>query len=165
MRTVGCEPDKKTLTSNMLSRLTISSLTFLILTNFASCQNKSQQTIATKQTDTTKFATDDFFKQVEQLDEFKQEEKRVDSITKVSQIPIKVSVDIVDSSFLDEDRGRNISLAFINEQYPYESRIMYTIKFDKSKKKIIAIIKDKKQLEHSDLALPGDLPLPLKQKN
>jgi hypothetical protein len=149
----------------MLSRLTISLLTFLILTNFASCQNKSQQTNATKQTDTTKFATDDFFKQVLQLDEFKQEEKRVDSISKVSQIPIKVSVDIVDRSFLDEDRGRNISLAFINEQYPYERRIMYTIKFDKNKKKIIAIIKDKKQFEQSDLALPGDLPLPSKQKN
>ena len=149
----------------MLSRLTISLLTVLILTNFASCQNKSQQTISTKQTDTTKFATDDFFKQVLQLDEFKQEEKRVDSISKLSQIPIKVSVDIMDSSFLDEDKGKNISLAFISEQYPYERRIMYTIKFGKNKKEIIAIIKDKKQFEQSDLALPGDIPLPSKQKN
>jgi hypothetical protein len=137
--TLVVSPDK-TSTSNMISRLTISLLTVLILTNFASCQNKSQQTIATKQTGTTKFATDNFFKQVLQLDEFKQEEKRLDSISKISQIPIKVSVEIVDNSFLDEDKGKNISLAFINEQYPYERRIMYTIKFDKSKKKIIAII-------------------------
>lgn len=149
----------------MLSRLTIFLLTVLILTNFASCQNKSQQSISTQKTNTTKFATDDFFKQVLQLDEFKQEEKRVDSMSKLSQIPIKVSVDIVDSSFLDEDKGKNISLAFINEQYPYERRIMYTIKFDKEEKKIIAIIKDKKQFEKSDLPLPENIPLPPIQKN
>ena len=149
----------------MLSKLTLALLTFFILTNFASCQNKAQQTTATKQTDTARFATDDFFKLVLQLDEFKREEKRVDSMNKISQVPIKVSVDIVDSSFLDEDKGKNISLAFINEQYPFDRRTVYTVKFDNSKKEIIAIIKDKKQSEQFDLASPGDLPLPSKRKN
>ena len=149
----------------MLSKLAIAFLTFFILTNFASCQNKAQQTTATKQTDTARFATDDFFKQVLQLDEFKREEKRVDSMNKISQVPIKVSVDIVDSSFLDEDKGKNISLAFINEQYPFDRRTVYTVKFDNSKKEIIAIIKDKKQSEQFDLPLPEDLPLPSKRKD
>jgi len=159
---VGSKPEN--LNFYMLSKLTLALLTFFILTNLASCQNKAQQTTATKQTDTARFATD-FFKQVLQLDEFKREEKRVDSMNKISQVPIKVSVDIVDSSFLDEDKGKNISLAFINEQYPFDRRTVYTVKFDNSKKEIIAIIKDKKQSEQFDLASPGDLPLPSKRKN
>ncbi len=94
-----------------------------------------------------------------QLNEFKQEQKRVDSINKNSKVPIKVSVDIVDSSFLDGDKGKNISLAFIIEQYPYENRTMYTVKFDKNKKKIVAINKEKKQFEKPDLAAPENIPL------
>ena len=96
------------------------------------------------------------------LDEFKQEQRRVDSIKKVSGIPVKVSVDVVDSSFLQEDKGKNISLVFINEQYPYDNRIMYTIKFDKDKQKIISVDKEKKQFEKSDLAKPEDIVLPNK---
>jgi len=54
-----------------------------------------------------------------QLDEFKQEQKQVDSIKKISKFPVQLHVDIIQSSFLDEDKGQNISLAFINEDYPY----------------------------------------------
>lgn len=146
----------------MISPLTVSLLTIFILTTHASCQNKSQQANSSKERSTTELTTDDFFNQVLQLDEFKLEEKRADSISKISKTPIKVSVDIIDSSFLDEDKGKNISLAFINEQYPYDKRIMYTIKFDKDKKKIIAINKDKKQFEKTDVAALEDLPLPSK---
>ncbi len=149
----------------MLSRLILCLLTVLIVTNFASCQDKIQQTDLPKQADTTKFATDGFFKQVMQLSEFKQEEKRVDSINKISQVQIKVSIHILDSSFLDGDKGKNISIAFINEQYPYDTRIMYTVKFDKDKKKIISITKENKQFEQADFSSPQDLPLPSKQKN
>lgn len=119
----------------MISRLTLFSYLIFFLTTYASCQNLNQQTSPDKQSDSTKFGSDDFFKQVLQLEEIKQEQKRVDSMSKISKVPIKVSVDIVDSSFLNEDKGKNISLAFINEQYPYDSKTVYTIKFDKSKKK------------------------------
>jgi hypothetical protein len=98
------------------------------------------------------------------LDEFKQEQKRVDSIKKTSGVPVKLHVDIVDSSFLSEDKGKNISLAFINEDYPYNhNQTIYTIKFDRDKQKIISIDKDKKQFEQSNLAVPKDIPLPPKQ--
>ena len=147
---------------HMISRLTFFSFSIFILATQVACQNPSSQTSSTRQSDTTKFATDNFFKQVMLLDEFKQEQKRVDSIKKVSGIPVKVSVDIVDSSFLQEDKGKNISLAFINEQYPYDNRIIYTIKFDKGQQKIISINKDKKQFEKSDLAKPEDIVLPNK---
>ncbi|PWT76087.1 MAG: hypothetical protein C5B59_07395 [Bacteroidetes bacterium] len=86
------------------------------------------------------------------------EQKRVDSINKISTIPLKLSINIVDSSFLKEDSGKNISLAFITEDYPYDHRILYTIKFDRLSKKIISIQKDKTQFE-SDVSAPADIPL------
>ena len=144
----------------MISKLTFFSLSIFILTTQVACQNSSSQASSIKESDTTRLASDELFKQVMLLDEFKQEQKRVDSIKKVSGIPVKVSVDIVDSSFLQEDKGKNISVAFINEQYPYDNRIMYTIKFDKNKQKIISVNKDKKQFEKSDLAKPEDIVLP-----
>jgi hypothetical protein len=145
----------------MLSKLTILSILFFVLTRTAFCQNLNQ---STKQTDTTKFSTDIIFKQIMTLDEFKQEQKRVDSIKKTSGVPVKLHVDIVDSSFLSEDKGKNISLAFINEDYPYNhNQTIYTIKFDRDKQKIISIDKDKKQFEQSNLAVPKDIPLPPKQ--
>jgi hypothetical protein len=145
----------------MLSKLTILSILFFVLTRTAFCQNLNQ---STKQTDTTKFSTDIIFKQIMTLDEFKQEQKRVDSIKKTSGVPVKLHVEIVDSSFLSEDKGKNISLAFINEDYPYNhNQTIYTIKFDRDKQKIISIDKDKKQFEQSNLAVPKDIPLPPKQ--
>ncbi len=105
-------------------------------------------------------ATDSLFKQILRLDEFKNEENRVDSIKRATAIAINLHIDIVDSSFLEEDNGKNISLAFINEDYPYDhNRTVYTIKFDKDRLKIISIDKDKKQFEQSDFEMPKDIPL------
>lgn len=134
------------------------------MTSEISCQNKSQQTSSTIQKDTTKLVTNELFKQIMELDEFKREEKRADSISRISKMPVKVSVDIIDSSFYEEDKGKNISLAFINEQYPYDQLVMYTVKYDKDKKKVISINKEKKSFERSEnLGAPEDLPLPAKQ--
>jgi hypothetical protein len=146
----------------MFIRLTIYLCLALVCTNNVSCQTSSQKTNSTKTVDPTKLATDDFFHQVLQLNEFKQEQKRADSISKISSVSIKVSVDIVDNSFLDEDKRKHISLAFINEQYPYENRTMYIVKFDKDRKKIISIDKQEKQFGKDDLAAPEDIPLPTK---
>lgn len=148
----------------MYSKLTTSLILFSILTVHASCQNTNHSTDKGKQIDTTKFSTEFFFNQVMQLDEFKQEQIRVDSIKKATGVPVKFHVDIVDSSCLTEDKGKNISLAFINEDYPYDhNRTMYTIKFDKDKKKIISADKDKKQFEQSRSSGPEDIPLLTKQ--
>lgn len=149
----------------MISKLIFFAFSIFILSTQVACQNTSSQTSSTKQSDTTKSGTNNFFKQVMLLDEFKQEQKRVDSIKRASGVPVKLHVDIVDSSFLDEDKGRNISLAFINEDYPYNhNQTMYTIKFDKDKQKIISIDKNIKLFEQSDLAKPEDIVLPNKNK-
>lgn len=148
----------------MVSRLVSSFLTIFILTSEISCQDKAQHASSTKQKDTTKLGNNEFFRQILELDEFKREEKRADSISKISKMPVKVSVEIIDSSFYEEDKGKNICLAFINEQYPYDRLVMYTVKYDKDKKKIISINREKKSFERSEnLGAPEDLPLPAKQ--
>lgn len=140
----------------MLAKLIIYLFTASILTGASSCQT------STDNQETTKPSTEGFFDMVLQPDEFKQEQRRVDSINKISKIPVQVTVQIIDSSFLAEDMGENISLAFITEQYPYDNRIMHTVKFDKVRKKITAINKYEKQFEKSDLATPDDIFLPAK---
>ena len=127
----------------MTSKLTTLLILFFVLTMYVSCKNSNQ----TKNTDTIKSSNEAFFKQVTQLDEFKQEQKRVDSIMKTSGFPAKFHVEIFDSSFLNGYKGKNISLALIIEDYPYNhSQTMYTIKFDKGKQKIISIDKGKKAI-------------------
>jgi hypothetical protein len=138
----------------MLNRLSTYLLTAFILANISSCQS------STKQKGTAKSSTSDFFNQISQLDEFKQENKRIDSIKKSSQIQVSVEVEIVNSSFLDEDKGKNIALAFINEKSPFDSKIIYTVKFDKDKKKIIAVNKNEKQVEKPEFTKPEDIHLP-----
>lgn len=138
----------------MTTRLTTLSILLFVLIIHASCQNIIQQKNTIK--------SESFFQQISQLNEFKLEDKRIDSIKKATLVPVKISVEIIDSSFLNEDIGKNISLGFINEEYPFDKRVTYTIKFDKTKQKIISIVDNRKQLEKSDLTLPQDIPLPKK---
>ena len=141
----------------MSYKLTILLITFFVSTTNAFCQNSKE---LIKQKEIKKLANESLFKQIIRLNEFKNEENRVDSIKRATAIVINLHIDIVDSSFLEEDKGKNISLAFINEDYPYDhNRTVYTIKFDKDRLKIISIDKDKKQFEQSDLELPKDIPL------
>ena len=149
----------------MISKLLCFSFSIFFLSTKGVSQDTSSQLQSTRQADTLKDLNETFFKQIMQLDEFKQEQKQVDSIKKISKFPVQLHVDIVQSSFLDEDKGQNISLAFINEDYPYNhNQTIYTIKFDKDKQKIILIRKNKKQFEQSDLVNPKDMVLPNKHK-
>jgi hypothetical protein len=143
----------------MTSRLAIFPLLILALAINASCQNTGKP--SAKGNDSIQGGADVFFKQIQQLDEFKSEEKRADSINKKTQTQIKVSVDIMGTSFFKEDSGKNVSLAFINENWPYEQRTIYTVKFDKQKQKIISVDKNKKGKGQPDLPMtPEDIPLP-----
>jgi hypothetical protein len=138
-------------------KLTVLLITFFVSFTNAFCQNSKE---LIKKKEMKNLATDSLFKQILRLDEFKNEENRVDSIKRATAIAINLHIDIVDSSFLEEDNGKNISLAFINEDYPYDhNRTVYTIKFDKDRLKIISIDKDKKQFEQSDFEMPKDIPL------
>jgi hypothetical protein len=136
--------------SDMFSKYVTLLIMIFLLTIRASCQNKNQPS-----------ATGYFMNQIVHTDEYKNEQKRVDSIKMASGISVHFHIDIVDSSFFIEDKGKNISIAFINEDYPYDpNQTIYTIKFDKDKQKIISIVKAKRPPEQSDLAAPKDLVLP-----
>jgi hypothetical protein len=134
-------------------------LKIYILAGFALANSSSCQT-STKQRDSANAEKENILNMVSQLQEFKQTEKRVDSINKISKVQIKLVIEIMDSSFLEEDKGKNISLAFITAQYPYDNRIIYTVKFDKDKKSITSIDKNGKQLGGADLPIIKDMPLP-----
>ena len=136
--------------SDMFSKYVTLLIMIFLLTIHASCQNKNQPS-----------ATGYFLNQIVHLNEYKNEQKRVDSIKMASGMSMHLQIDIVESSFFIEDKGKNISIAFINEDYPYDSnQTIYTIKFDKDKQKIISIDKAKRPPEQSDLAAPKDLVLP-----
>ncbi|MDF2193473.1 hypothetical protein [Paraflavitalea sp. CAU 1676] len=140
--------------SYMTTRHTIYLSVAILIATCMACQTSP------KSEDTSNPGTEDFAKLVTQLDEFKQEQKRIDSINKKSAFPVTVSIEIIDTSFFDEDKGKNISLAFITEQHPYEKRTMYTVKYDKDNKKIVTVTKAHKQFEKTDAGTPEDVPLP-----
>ncbi len=81
----------------------------------------------------------EFFKKLENLDEFKIAEKRIDSL-KSEGIEAEISISILKKSYYKEDSLKNISLAFINEGLDYSSNILYTIKFNRDNYKILSII-------------------------
>lgn len=118
----------------------------------ASCQN----TIPTEKSDAKQIKPEQLIKQITQLEEFKLAQKEIDSIKRVSNIPLDISIGIIDSSFLKEDEGKGISLAFIQQQSKYENRILYTIKFDKRNQKIISVERSKEKSKLTDLPLPSD---------
>jgi len=123
----------------------------IIVTFHVSCQSHPNSQIPNQNW------KDMFLMQITQLQETKSEQVRIDSLKKILQIPVSFSIEIIDSSFFENDKGKNISLAFLNEQSPYDSRITYTIKFDKSVKKIISIEKNK--MVQSNVAKPPDEPI------
>jgi hypothetical protein len=92
--------------------------------------------------DSTKLSSNNFLRQIMQLDQFKQEQKRVDSLKELSPGSTAFHVDIIDSSFLSKDKGKNISLGLIIEDQRYNQKeTIYTIRFDKTQQKIISIDK------------------------
>lgn len=133
----------------MIIKLTTISFGIFLAMIISSCQNKSQQALDAKETKEKLL-----IKQVAQLDEFKLAEKEIDSIQMVSGISLEISISIIDSSFLKEDAGKNISLAFINQASTFENRILYTVKFDKTTQKIISVEKsnEKSKLTNSHSA-------------
>jgi hypothetical protein len=139
----------------MQIKLTVSFLAVLICLAFPSCKRQSQQPVSKD------VVRDDLLKQVSQLDEFKQEKKRVDSFSKTSRIPVTLIVQVVDTSFFAKDSGKNIALAFITEKNPYDEQIIYSVKFDKGRRKIVAVEKDEKAFEKPLLGGADDKILPL----
>ncbi len=84
----------------MITKPAINLTVALLIAHCMACQTSPQRQ------DISKPGTEDFAKLVTQLDEFKQEQKRIDSINKKSAFPITVSIEIIDTSFLMKTRGK-----------------------------------------------------------
>jgi hypothetical protein len=130
---------------------------FLLLLNWrlhVYSQNTNQSRILL---DSSKISKKGFLSRIMQLNEFRLEQKRVDSIKAASGIPVKLYIEIVDSSFLKQDKGKNISLGFINEDWPYDhNKTMYAIRFDKDKQTIISIENYNNEFEQLGSHSPKD---------
>jgi hypothetical protein len=83
-----------------------------------------------------------FVQQIIGSDEFKAEQKKVDSLNKVSGTQVKVSFSIIENSNLPGDDPNLISVGFIEEETSFAKTQVYTLKFDKKAQKIISVTKN-----------------------
>jgi hypothetical protein len=81
----------------MRSTLQLLSIVFILTSE--SCQSVDQQR-----------KTPTFIKEVTQLHEFKLAQKQVDSLKKASGIPVEVSIEVIDSSFVSVPKVRQLRI-------------------------------------------------------
>ena len=84
---------------------------------------------------------DEFFNQLIELDEFKMEQQRIDSL-KNAGLKVDLSISVVNDSFFPEDSSRNLSVAFVEEDLGFANSTLLIVKFDKDKKRIISVKKN-----------------------
>jgi hypothetical protein len=75
-----------------------------------------------------------------QLEEFKAEEKRINSLKLAGQ-KVDITVSFIDGSF---EQGNDISTAFINEDFGYDESILYVIQFSRETEEILSIKSNKR---------------------
>jgi hypothetical protein len=80
---------------------------------------------------------------ITELKEFKAEEKRIDSLKQTGR-KVDITISIINNSFDPEDKGKNISTAFINEDLGFDETILYEVKFNSKTEEIISIKSNKK---------------------
>jgi len=74
-------------------------------------------------------------------EEFKSEQKHVDSLNNLSGVKRKLSFSVVENSTLDGDNPEFISIGFVNEESVYDRKVVYTMRYDKRAKKIVSIVR------------------------
>jgi len=90
-------------------------------------------------------SNDVFLKQILNLKEYKFEEHKIDSLVKVKSAPNVISISIVKGYLMTTDSLNDLSTGFINEGLrtpnggSMDEQMIYTIKFDNKKKKIISV--------------------------
>ncbi|HSZ33194.1 MAG TPA: hypothetical protein VK772_07775 [Puia sp.] len=84
----------------------------------------------------------DFAKSILALNEFKIEDKRVDSLNKTSDHKRRITITIIDDSYLKEDNPKIIKLGLVNEENGVDKKILLTIKYDKIKQEIVSVEKN-----------------------
>ena len=100
-------------------------LTFGVLLTTSSC-SKGQT------------GTPNIMNKISELKEFKTEERRIDSLKRTG-MKVEITVGIINSSFDEEDKGKEISTAFVNEDLGFDETILYEIKFNRKTTEIISI--------------------------
>ena len=73
-----------------------------------------------------------------ELPQFKESEKRIDSLKKVG-IRVELQVGIIEESFYPEDSLKNLSIVLIEEDYGFDQNTLYQIKFNKITQEIVSI--------------------------
>jgi hypothetical protein len=81
---------------------------------------------------------------ITQLPELKQAEARIDSLNKAG-IDVQLQISIVDDSFYPEDSSTAISIALIEEDYGFDQKVLYEIRFKRRTKEIISITKPRRK--------------------
>lgn len=105
--------------------------TFLLATLIsASCQPKAEKAVQKKS----------FFTLVTELKEFKDEDKRADSL-KQAGASFEISISIIDDSPFPEDAQKNLSIGLIQYDFGPDELMLYKVKYDKAKEKIISLEK------------------------
>jgi len=75
---------------------------------------------------------------IAQLPEFKETEKRIDSLKQVG-IEVELTIGLVKDSFYPEDSLKNLSIVFIEEDYGFVRNTLYHVKFNKLTEEIVSI--------------------------
>lgn len=83
----------------------------------------------------------EFFNQLIELDEFKMEERRIDSLKETGK-KVELTISIVEESFFPEDSSKNLSLAFVEEDLGFANSTLLIVKFDKDKNRIVSVQKN-----------------------
>lgn len=103
---------------------TLLATTFTTLT--VSCQNPEEES--------------SFAKQLTQLNEFRIEEKRADSL-KRKGADFEFIFSIAENSPFPEDSLKNLSVGFIQYDFGPDELMLYKVKYDKGKGKIVSVEK------------------------
>jgi hypothetical protein len=96
-----------------------------------------------------KTETPEIIGRISELSEFKKAESRIDSL-KRNGIKVQIQISIIQDSIYPEDSLKNISIAFIEEDYGFDQTTLYEIKFNKTTEEIISIESPKKGFDKSN---------------
>jgi hypothetical protein len=82
--------------------------------------------------------TPTIMKKITELEEFKKEQRRIDSLKQDGR-NVEITVSIIQGSLDEQDKGKDISTAFINEDIGVAETILYKVKFNSKTEEIISI--------------------------
>ncbi len=89
----------------------------------------------------TSVTENEIIKQLIELDEYKIEEQRIDSL-KDTGVNVELSIIVVGDSIFPEDSSKNLSIAFVEQDLDFTTSTLLIVKFDKDENKIVSVEKN-----------------------